>query len=75
MVWDITKTGEDRYHVTSRREMIDEDVDGSQLMGMLASKGLSEADINEIVLFTLDRRDIGYKTSIVFKPPMPAVVA
>ena len=71
MTWDITKIGEDRYHVTSR-DLIDEEVDGSQLMGMLASKGFSVADINDIVLFSLDKRDIGYKTSITFKLPMSA---
>jgi hypothetical protein len=68
MTWDITKIGEDRYHVTSR-DVIDEEVDGSQLMGMLASRGLSTAEINNVVLFSLDQMDIGYKTSITFKIP------
>jgi hypothetical protein len=34
--WNIKKTDEDRYHVSSR-DLIDEEGDGSQLMGIQAT--------------------------------------
>lgn len=62
--WNIKKTDEDRYHVSSC-DLIDEEVDGSQLMGMLVSRGLTEAQARDI-LFSLDPKEIGYSTSIAF---------
>jgi hypothetical protein len=42
--WSIKKTDEDRYHVSSR-DLIDEEVEGSQRMGMLVSRGLTDAQL------------------------------
>jgi hypothetical protein len=68
--WDIKKTGEDNYHVHGGDQFtrIEEDVDGSKLMGMLASKGLSDSQIGDI-LSSLDAHEVGYETTITFKPP------
>jgi hypothetical protein len=63
--WHIKKSGEDNYHVEGE-DMIDEDVDGPKLMGMLASKGLTVEQINEI-LSSLDAQTIGSTTPIAFR--------
>ena len=52
------------YHVNSR-DLIDEDVDGSQLMGMPVSRGLTESQARDI-LFSLDPKESGHSTSIAF---------
>jgi len=68
--WHVEKTGEDSYHVHGGDQFtrIEEDVDGSKLMGMLTSKGLSAAQIGEI-MGSLGTKESGYQTTIAFNPP------
>jgi hypothetical protein len=64
VTWHIKKSGEDRYSVSSQN--LEEDVNGSQLMGMLNAKGLASTQINEI-LQSLDTKDVGYQTTVTFR--------
>ncbi len=65
---NITKVGEDRYHVVIDDSFttIDEDVNDSQLQGMLAAKKLAGTTCDEVLAF-LDPQDIGYQTSIAYE--------
>jgi hypothetical protein len=65
--WHIEKTGEDHYHIHGGDQFtrIEEDVDGPKLMGMLTAKGLSTADVLD-VLQSLGAKEIGYETTISF---------
>jgi hypothetical protein len=65
-VWHIRKIGDDRYHIKCTHEL-DEEVNGSQFMGMLNAKHLNQLQVNEI-LFSLDAKDVGYTTEIIFTP-------
>ena len=58
-IWNLKKTD------VNSRDLIDEEVDGSQLMGMLVSRGLTEMQARDI-LFSLDLREIGHSTNIAF---------
>jgi len=53
----ITKTADDEYHVEIKDSFIDEDVNGSQLLGMMT--GRTTPDANE-VLQRLESEPAGY---------------
>jgi len=59
---EITKTGDDNYHVFADTTMLqlDEDVDGPKLMGMTL---LTAAEVSKF----FDMQPIGYKTSIRYR--------
>jgi len=50
--WNVEKTDENRYHLSSR-DLMDDEVDGPQLVGRLLSSGLTEAQARDIP-FSLD---------------------
>jgi hypothetical protein len=65
-VWHIRKIGDDRYHIRCTHEL-DEEVNGSQFMGMLNAKHLNESQVEEI-MSNLDAQNEGYSTVIMFTP-------
>lgn len=63
----ITKTGDDIYSVKIPDLYVDEEqVNGAQLLGMLASKRLVHTT-KETVLNALERLEVGHKISVKFE--------
>jgi hypothetical protein len=61
---DITKTADDRYHVEVRSLFINEDVNGSQLLGMGAGR-IVGVTAEEILRF-LDSEPVGHSLSVEY---------
>jgi hypothetical protein len=61
----ITKTEEDRYHVEVKDRFIEEDVNGSQLLGMTSERtvGITAEEIAQV----LDSHPIGYSMSVDYE--------
>jgi hypothetical protein len=59
---EITKTGEDYYHVSANENFlrIEEDIDGPKLMAMA---GLTTGEM----FYLFDLKPVGYKTTITSK--------
>lgn len=64
----ITKVGDDRYHavIDDPFTNVDEEVNDSQLMGMLWSKNLIDKKSAEILAW-LDPQDVGYELTITYE--------
>jgi hypothetical protein len=64
----VTKVGDDRYHavVDDTFTNVDEDVNDSQLLGMLDSKKLVDGTSGGI-LALLDSQHIGYEVTITYE--------
>ncbi len=64
----ITKVGDDLYHaeVDDTFTNIDEDVNDSQLLGMLESKRLVEGTSGGI-LALLDSQHVGYEVTVTYE--------
>lgn len=60
----ITKTADDEYHVEDKDSFIDDDVNGSQLVGM--TTGRTTPDSNEIVRI-LDSEPAGYVMIVEYR--------
>lgn len=58
----ITKTADDRYRVEVKDRLIDEDVNGSQLLGMTSGRivGITANEITE----AFDSQPVGYAMSV-----------
>jgi hypothetical protein len=62
----IKKTGEDRYRALVQEEFIDEDVNDSQLLGMLKTKELI-GNTAETILDLLNAQNIGSEVTVSYK--------
>jgi hypothetical protein len=61
----ITKIDEDRYHVEVKDRFIDEDVNGSQLLGMISGRTVGVSA--EEILRLFDSEPVGYVMSVDYQ--------
>ena len=59
---NITRTGEDDYHVEVKGRFVEEDVDGPKLLGMLCPHNPD----CEGILASLDEKEVGYKMEVAY---------